>query len=280
MTHAPNHQMNGYQILAGKLHNSRLAYAHRIEQRSHAVPRALNRQINTIAAAWAAVFLLASLPKVLFSITPVYSLGDFLTLALPYLVIAAAPIAGYRIAAGSFPRGVLTAQPEIRLSIIGKWRSLNVLDAKANPLFGPAGFMASLLIGLLLNVVFRSFEFLVAVPALNGQAPLWGQSLFQLMAADVAVTSFFYMVCFVMALRTIPYFPRMLLFAWALDVCSQLAIAKQIGMIADLPASVAGPREHLLEGNIQKVLISAFVWLPYLILSDRVNITFRRRIRA
>jgi hypothetical protein len=80
-----------------------------------------------------------------------------------------------------------------------------------------------------------------------------------------------------MALRTVPLFPRMLLLAWGLDILMQLAIAKTIVATPGLPADVAGPLHGLLEGNITKVLISAFVWLPYLILSERVNVTYRRR---
>ena len=103
--------------------------------------------------------------------------------------------------------------------------------------------------------------------------------MFHLMAADVIVMSFFYMVCFVMALRSVPLFPRMLLFVWALDIAAQLIIAINIGAMADLPHFVAAPLQDLLHGNIQKVFISAFVWLPYLILSDRVNVTYRLRER-
>ncbi len=114
--------------------------------------------------------------------------------------------------------------------------------------------MASLLIGLLLNVVIRSGEFLLAVPALSTAAPDWGQTLFHVMAADVAVMGFFYMVCFVMALRSVPYFPKMLLFVWGLDILAQLLIAQTISPLAGLPASVALPLQDLLTGNITKVL--------------------------
>lgn len=255
-------------------------YFSALEQRSAAIPRVLDRKITAIAAGWAIAFLIASLPRLLAPATPVNGFGDFLPIALPYLVVALAPIAGYRIASGSFPRGVLMAQPDIRLCFYGKWRRLNLLDARSSPLFGPAGFMASLLAGLLLNIVMRSFEFLLAVPALNHHAPGWGQALFHLMAADVAVMGFFYMVCFVMALRSVPCFPRMLLFVWALDIMAQLAIARQFGAMTELPLPVAASLRSLLEGNIDKVLISAAVWLPYLILSERVNVTFRQRVRA
>jgi hypothetical protein len=96
----------------------------------------------------------------------------------------------------------------------------------------------------------------------------------------VIVMSFFYMVCFVMALRSVPLFPRMLLFAWGLDILAQLFIAKTIAATPGVPAMVAQPLHGLLEGNITKVLISAFVWLPYLILSERVNVTYRGRVSA
>jgi hypothetical protein len=36
----------------------------------------------------------------------------------------------------------------------------------------------------------------------------------------------------------------------------------------------------MLEGNVKKVLISMALWLPYLLLSTRVNVTYRHRIPA
>jgi Protein of unknown function (DUF2569) len=100
------------------------------------------------------------------------------------------------------------------------------------------------------------------------------------MAADLILMNFFYMVCFVLALRSVPYFPKVMLFAWGLDLFIQLLIAWRLGLLDGLPPSVAQPLQDLLFGNIQKVLISAAVWLPYLILSDRVNVTYRQRVRA
>ena len=35
---------------------------------------------------------------------------------------------------------------------------------------------------------------------------------------------------------------------------------------------------YVLEGNVRKVLISMALWLPYLILSTRANVTFRHRV--
>ena len=59
-----------------------------------------------------------------------------------------------------------------------------------------------------------------------------------------------------------------------------MIIATQIAAMADLPLMVSGPLHDLLYGNIQEVFISAFVWLPYLVLSERVNITYRQGLRA
>ena len=46
----------------------------------------------------------------------------------------------------------------------------------------------------------------------------------------------------------------------------------------DVPPLVASALHDLLDGNTKKVLISVFLWLPYLLLSRRVNVTFRNRI--
>jgi len=255
-------------------------YFAKLRDRSVAIPRVLDRRINSIALAWSGAFLLFSLLRILTSPTASHGMADWAQIALPYLVIAVAPLAGYSLASASFRAGAAGPQPSLRLSFYGSWRQVSLPDARSSPVFGPAGFMASLLIGLLLNVVMRSGEFLLAMPALNHHAPLWGTRMFMLMTADVAIMGFFYMVCFAMALRTVPLFPRMLLFAWLLDVALQLYIAQQVGATPGLPADVAGPLKDLLEGNITKVMISAVVWLPYLILSDRVNITYRLRIPA
>ena len=254
-----------------------LRYGANLRRRSEAVARFFEFRMESVALAWLAIFALACLPRLLFPVTALAGLDDVVWLVLPYALIALAPIAGFTVAAGSFPRGLLTAQPALRFARYGRWRPLDVLEARRNPVFGPAGFMASLLVGLLLNVVVRSFEFLLAMPAMGGAAPLWGDRLFALMAADVIVMSFFYMVCFVLALRSVPLFPRMLLLAWGLDIAMQLLIAQTIVLTPGLPGDVAAPLQALLEGNITKVLISAFVWLPYLILSERVNVTYRRR---
>jgi hypothetical protein len=63
-------------------------------------------------------------------------------------------------------------------------------------------------------------------------------------------------------------------------VAMQFAIAEQVAFMRETPPQVAEALFTLLRGNLDKVMISAFVWLPYLILSERVNVTFRQRVRA
>lgn len=255
-------------------------YGAMLEQRSHAISRVLGRSLAPIAAAWTLFFMLGSFARIVTAPVAVRDSADFAALALPYAGIALAPIAGLYLAERAFPLGATFAMPALRLAFYGRWRRVSVTEAAAHPAYGPAGFMASLLVGLLLNVAVRSIEFLTAIPAMNGNAPAWGQALFVMMATDVAVMSFVYMVCFVLALRSVPYFPRVLLFAWGLDVLMQFAIARQVAGAGALPAKVAEPLHALLEGNLYKVMISVAVWLPYLLLSQRVNVTFRRRLAA
>lgn len=250
-----------------------------LHERSRSLVAFLDVRMEMLIVAWIGVVVALGLAKVALSPVPLHGFVGALVTLLPYLLIAFAPVAGYRVAAGSFPRGLLSAQPAVRLCRYGNWRPVDPVAARQSVAFGPTGFMASLLAGILLNVPFRSFEFILAVPAIAPAAPPWAQSLMFVMTLDVVVMNFFYMVCFVMALRSVPLFPRMLLFAWVADVTLQFAIAQQVAATAGLPAQVSAGLQTLLAGNLQKVLISAFVWLPYLILSERVNVTFRQRVR-
>lgn len=248
--------------------------------RSRALVAHLDVRMEAIIVGWIVVVVALGTLKVLTG--PAAGLGArmMVVTALPYLLIAAAPIAGYRLTAHSFPHGLISAQPVIRLCRYGTWNEVDPLAARESPAFGPAGFLASLLIGILLNVPFRSLEFILAIPAIPPTSPRWAVHLMGAMTLDVIVMSFFYMVCFVMALRAVPLFPRMMVFAWVIDVAMQFGIANYVVASPDLPSSVAAGLETLLHGNIEKVFVSVFVWLPYLILSDRVNLTFRQRVRA
>ncbi len=251
-----------------------------LSARSRWLVAALDVRMELLIPIWIAVFALAAIPRMVFALTPVRTPIDLIQIVFPYALIALAPILGYRLAAGSFPKGLVSSQPVFRIANLGNWRSVDPLSARAHPEFGPWGFMASLLIGLMLNVPVRSFEFLLSVPAMNHYAPQWGETIFRVMAFDVIAMNFLYMVCFVMALRSIPLFPRMLALTWAFDLFSQLAIARAVAASPHVPPLVAQSLQDLLMSNIQKVLISVFVWLPYLLLSNRVNVTYRWRLRS
>ena len=208
------------------------------------------------------------------------SLADLPLLALPYLLIALAPVAGYRLATACFPAGRLLAQPGLRLARFGRWRAVPAFEASSAPSYGPGGVIVSLIAGLLLSMVLRSGEFFLAIPAIPLAAPEWAHTLMKLMTLDMVVMGFLYAVCFVMALRNVPHFPRMMVLTWCFDLALQLAIASGMAATPALPVEVAQALQAFVTGNLQKVLISITIWLPYLLVSKRVNLTFRHRVRV
>jgi hypothetical protein len=249
-----------------------------LAHRSRRLVLGLALRIEIVIIVWLLVFATAAAIRIVFALTPIRGFIDFSEILLPYALAALAPVAGYRIAMAAFSCGPLPAQPGLRLARYGRWLALGPLVARAHHAFGPFGFMASLLIGMLLNVAVRSSEFLLAVPAMNHHAPEWGSRIFQVMAFDVIAMNFLYAVCFVMALRSIPLFPRMLLFAWIMDIFLQLTIMTTVTSTEGIPREIAVALHDLLRGNVTKVLISVAVWLPYLLLSERVNVTYRCRV--
>ena len=273
---SPGDQVSGTEALARWISITGAG----LTERSRRLVRVLCPRMEAVIVAWLLIFGAAATVRILFALTPILSVTDFAEIFLPYALAALAPVAGYRIAMAAFPGGILPGQPGFRLALYGRWRKLAPADARAHPAFGPFGFMASLLIGMLLNVAIRSFEFLLAVPAMNHHAPGWGTTIFHMTAFDVIATNFLYAVCFVLALRSIPLFPRMLLFAWSVDLFMQLAIARSVAAVAHVPPTVALALQELLSGNTTKVLISVALWLPYLLLSKRVNVTYRLRVPA
>ena len=106
----------------------------------------------------------------------------------------------------------------------------------------------------------------------------WLDALHFAMTFDVVLFTSLYMVAFVAALRRVPLFPRLLVAIWACDLAMQMFIANLVASAPGLPADVATGLLNLLEGNSKKVLIGVALWLPYLLLSTRVNVTFRHRI--
>lgn len=240
----------------------------------------LDMRMETIISAWIGVILCAALVKTLLAPTTASSLAEGLVMALPVILLAAAPVAGFRLAAGRFPKGRISTQPIVRLARLGSWRSASPAEIARAITGGCGGFLISLIVGISFNVPFRALEFLASVPAVNPADPMWARAIVLAMTADVVVMTFLYMICFVMALRSVPLFPRMLVLVWIADMMMQIAMAKYLAHAPGLPSEVAHALGGLLIGNMKKVWISAVIWLPYLVVSDQVNLQFRHRVRA
>jgi hypothetical protein len=243
----------------------------------------LSMQVNLqrIVAGWILIAAFACGVRMAFPATP-YATTPWVsgTGLLPYLLVVGAPVGALLLGLKLFPAGRVHAQPSFRLAKVGRWRKIDCLKAREMSQFGLYGVMASLLLGIALNVPVRTLEFLSAIPALGSYSPGWYVSLYAVMLADVVLLSSLYMFAFAMALRMAPLFPRFLVMVWGVDLVAQLGIAQLVVQIGDVPHAVEMSLAGLLEGNVKKVLISAALWLPYLLLSERVNVTFRNRVSA
>jgi hypothetical protein len=253
------------------------AISRNLHGRSVALLWSLETRLNRIVLGWLLVAGLATAARV--------GLSGFeaplgLDGLLPYLLLVVAPIASILLALRWFAEGERLPQPKFRIAQVGRWRTLRPGEAMAHPLYGTTGIMVSLLIGMLLNIPIRAGEYLLAIPAISGPVPPWLSVLHTMMTLDVVLLSSLYAIAFVAALRKVPLFPRLLVAVWMLDVAMQLLIAQLVAGTPGLPGSVAEPLQGLLSGNIKKVLISAALWLPYLLLSARVNVTYRSRVPA
>jgi hypothetical protein len=247
----------------------------RMHARSAVLLTSLESRLPRLVAGWLLLVGLAS--GVRLAVSPMPQV-DAVALT-PYLLLILAPAASLMLALRWFRHGHALPQPEHRLARIGQWRELSASTAMRHPLYGTSGVMVSLLIGILLNLPLRAAEYFVTMPAISAAAPGWIVTLHFALTVDVVVMSSLYVVAFVSALRRVPLFPRLLMLVWMLDVAMQLMIAQAAGT-ADLPPAVASALHPLLEGNIKKTLISVFLWLPYLLLSVRVNVTYRHRVPA
>ena len=210
-------------------------------------------------------------------ITPVPTGIEAGTIA-PYLLLVIAPFASMVLALRWFHDGDRLPQPAIRLARVSAWRPIDRMEALRHPLYGAGGIMVSLLVGMLLNVPVRAVEYVAAMPPIAGPVPAWLAMLRLMMTLDVVLLSSLYCIAFVAALRRVPMFPRLLVAIWALDLTMQVVTAQMVVSMPDLPGNVAGALQALLVGNTKKVLISIALWLPYLLLSKRVNVTYRNRI--
>lgn len=253
------------------------AYSLKLQQRSLGLLAALESGLKKIMTIWLVLAMSACSLRVAVGTQGAGAAG-FQT-ALPYLLLTIMPLISMALALKWFARGGDMQQPEIRLARAGAWKTVSASEAKAHSLYGTSGIMVSLLIGMLLNVPVRSMEYLVAIPAITEAVPGWLSTLHFMMTFDVVLLSCLYTVAFVAALRKVPLFPRLLVAIWMLDLAMQMVVA-QVVAAQGLPVAVAEPLHTLLDGNVKKVLISVFLWAPYLLLSKRVNVTYRHRVEA
>ena len=250
----------------------------RMKARSAALLLTIDTRLDRILIWWlvlagCAASLRISLASATMPVATVSAVGSYLLLVL-------APFASTLLALRWFADGDAQPRPAARLVRVGRWKTLARPDAQRHPLYGPTGFMVSLLVGMMLNVPVRAIEYLAAIPPMPEAAPRWLSVLHFAMTFDVVLFGGLYMIAFVAALRRVPLFPRLLVAIWLGDLAMQLATAQLVSSAGGLPAGVATALHTILEGNVKKVLISIALWLPYLVLSKRVNVTYRRRVPA
>jgi len=251
---------------------------HRLHAKSAALLLSLENRLDRIMLAWLGLAGLASAIRI--AVSPIHTnVPDFATYA-PYILLVFAPAVSLLLALRWFANGEHSPQPQTRLARLGKWRNVSRHEARNHELYGTTGIMVSLLVGMLINVPVRAAEYLTAMPALSGPVPGWLSTLHTLMTADVVLMSSLYVIAFAAALRKVSLFPRLLAAVWMIDLAWQLLTAQLVAGAPGLPHAVAVPLQTMLDGNVKKVLISVALWLPYLLLSTRVNVTFRNRVPA
>jgi hypothetical protein len=253
------------------------AIRQRLSAKASTVLLQLQTRLDRIMLVWLLVAALACAARI--ALSPLKEpLG--VAIILPYVLLVCAPVASALLALRWFADGDSQPQPGNRLSVIGRWRNIDRSEARRHELYGAGGVMVSLLVGMLVNVPIRALEYLGAMPAVSGTLPPWLSMLHTMMTLDVILMTSLYSIAFVAALRHMPLFPRLLVAIWGLDIAMQLITAVLVAGIPGLPSNVADALHALLDGNSKKVLISVGLWLPYLILSRRVNVTYRSRIAA
>ncbi len=250
----------------------------RMHRKSVVMLGSLEGGLPRIMRYWLIAALLASALRI--ATSPLHGRAPELATILPYMLLVIAPLVSMGLALRWFADGERQPQPATRLARLGAWRIIPSGEARRNPLYGTTGLMVSLLIGILLNVPVRALEYLAIMPALAGPVPDWLSVLHLMTTVDVVLMSSLYTIAFVAALRKVPLFPRLLVAIWVVDLAMQMMIAERVAATPGLPASVAGSLHAVLDGNVTKVLISIALWLPYLLMSRRVNVTYRCRVPA
>jgi hypothetical protein len=252
--------------------------SHNMKARSAALLLTIDNRLDRILQCWLLVAGLLSAARIALSPNPAGS-PAFSTFA-SYMLLVVAPFASTLLALRWFRDGDAQSQPATRLARFGRWQSVNRTEAEGHAFYGASGIMVSLLVGMMLNVPIRAAEYLAAMPPIPNGAPAWLSALHFTMTFDVVLFGSLYMIAFVAALRRVPLFPRLLVAIWVGDVAMQLFTAEMVTRAGDLPPAVASALHGLLDGNVKKTLISVALWLPYLLLSTRVNVTYRSRVPA
>jgi len=249
----------------------------RMRSRSAALLLTIDNRLDVILKYWLLIAGLASLLRIMAAPhkVPVASASTFAS----YMLLVIAPFVSTLLALRWFSDGHLQRQPTTRLAHIGRWQRISRGEAERHPLYGTTGIMVSLIVGMMLNVPVRAAEYLAAIPPIPAVAPHWFSVLHFAMTFDTVLFSSLYMIAFVAALRRVPLFPRLLLAIWLGDLAMQLVTAQMVAA-THVPEVVAAALHNVLLGNVKKVLISMALWLPYLLLSTRVNVTYRHRIPA
>lgn len=251
----------------------------RLTKRSAGGAKALERNLPNIVTGWVMLAsLICGLRLGWATSGPAAMRPEMTTVFLSYALVIATPAVLLALSLRWF--SIPQPQPSIRLARLCRWRTLPEREAVAHSLYGPHGLMFSLLLGILLNVPVRVVEFLTAIPPLPSIQPFWLKLLTGASLADVVIFSALYTICFAAALKCHPLFPRLLVFVWLFDLATQWSLQSMIHAAPHMPDAVANAAAELFTGNIKKVLISIAIWLPYLIFSRRVNVTYRHRARV
>ena len=253
-------------------------YSDKMRARSATLLVSLESRLDRILQFWLLIAGFIAAARI--ALSPPPTGGAPISTFASYMLVVVAPFASTLLALRWFKDGHLQPQPTTRLARAGKWRTLTPFEAQRAPLYGTTGIMVSLMVGMMLNVPVRVAEYFAAMPPIPVDAPSWLSALHFAMTFDVVAFGSLYMIAFVAALRRVPLFPRLLAAIWIGDLAMQVFTAKLVVAAGPLPPAVASALESMLEGNVKKVLISAGLWLPYLLLSKRVNVTFRHRVPA
>jgi hypothetical protein len=256
--------------------------AQRLIMESRRVAAFLDRRMNVVLAGWVLVTLaLAGLKlTLLIAAHPKLAHAHLLaSLVGFYLLVAMAPVLGFIVVDTIFPKGRQAAQPTFRLCRVGRWVNVPAADARQKENFGMSGLLVSLVAGLCVSIALRMAEYFLSMPAVPDTAPAWAVAMFRIMTFDLIYFSFLYSICIAMALRAVPLFPRMLCYTWLCDLLMQIAIARFTVGVGGLPDEVSSALQPYLLVNIKKILISVVIWFPYLVVSRRINLTFRQRMK-